>query len=108
MDLRARSRRERIADVLAVGAPIAVGLSLATILLRPILEGQTGVECGSIRDWLVGFLAGAGPALAMGGIAFGTAALVLGTKLKGYAIVGILLAILVLPILAVYALTTCY
>jgi hypothetical protein len=108
MDLPARSRRKRIADVLAVGAPVAVGLSLATIFLRPIVEGQTHVECGSIRDLLVGFLAGAGPVLALGGIAFGTAAFVLGTKLKGYAILGILLAILALPILAVFALTTCY
>jgi fructose-specific phosphotransferase system IIC component len=59
MDLRERSRRKRIADVLAVGAPIAVGLSIATMSLRLILEGQSHVECGTIRDFVVGFLAGA-------------------------------------------------
>jgi hypothetical protein len=66
MDLRGRSRRKRFADVLAVGAPIAVGLSIATISIRLVLEGQSYVECGSIRDFLVGFLAGRFQFLSLG------------------------------------------
>jgi hypothetical protein len=108
MDLRERSRRKRIADLLAVSAPIAVGLSIATISLRLILEGQSHVECGSIRDFVVGFLAGALPVLELGGIALGAAGLVLGTRLKGYAILGILLGIGVLPITAAFGFTTCF
>lgn len=42
------------------------------------------------------------------GIALGVAALVLGARLKGYAITGILLAIMVLPVFAIFAFTTCY
>ena len=108
MDLRAGSQRKQIADVLAIGAPIAVGLSMATIPIRLVVEGNTRVVCGSIRDLLVGFLAGAGPALDLAGIALGVAALVLGARLKGYAITGILLAIMVLPVFAIFAFTACY
>ena len=108
MDLRASSQRKRIADVLAVGAPIAVGLSMATIPIRLVVEGNNQVACGSIRDLLVGFLAGAGPVLDLGAIALGVAALVLGARLKGYAITGIVLAIMVLPVFAIFAFTACY
>jgi hypothetical protein len=106
--LRERSRRKRVADVLAVGAPIAVGLSIATISVRLVVENQSQVECGSIRDFVVGFLAGALPVLELGGIVLGAAGLVLGTRLKGYAILGILLGIVVLPITAAFGFTTCY
>lgn len=84
MNLRGRSRRKRIADVLAVGAPIAVGLSIAMIPIRLVVEGDTGVMCGSVRDLIVRFVTGAMPVLDLGGIALGIAALALGARVKGW------------------------
>jgi hypothetical protein len=76
----------RIADVLAVGAPIAVGLAIAMIPIRLLVEGDTDVTCGSVRDLIVCFVTGAMPVPDLTGIALGIAALVLGAILKGYAI----------------------
>jgi hypothetical protein len=108
MKLSGSSRRKRIADVLAVGAPIAVGLSIAMIPIRLLVEGDTHVTCGSVRDLIVRFVTGAMPVLDLGGIALGIAALVLGARVKGYAILGILLGVVTLPALAAFALTACY
>jgi hypothetical protein len=46
----------RIADVLAVGAPIAVGLAIAMIPIRLLVEGDTDVTGGSVRDLIVRFV----------------------------------------------------
>ena len=56
---------------------------------------------------VVGFLAGALPFLSLGGIALGAAALILRTRLKGLAILGLLSAVLMLPVSAGVALTAC-
>lgn len=101
------TRRKRIADVLAVGASVAVGLAIAMIPIRVLVEGDTHVRCGSVRDLIVGLVTGTMPVLDLGGIALGIAALVLGARLKGYAFLGILLGVLALPALAAFALTTC-
>jgi hypothetical protein len=105
---RRRGRRQQVADGLAIGAPIAEGLSLAAIILRVAVEGQSQVDCGSVRDFVVGFLPGAAPILSLGGIALGVVALILGTRLKGAAILGLLSAVVMVPISAVFALTACY
>lgn len=106
MDLSRRGR-QRIADVLAIGAPIAEGLCFAAIILKLALEGRSHYTCGSVRDLVVGFLAGALPFLSLGGIALGAAALILRTRLRGAAILGLLSAVLMVPVSAGVALTAC-
>ena len=105
---RRRGRRQQVADVLAIGSPIAEGLCLAAIILRVAVEGQGRVYCGSVRDLVVGFLTGAAPILSLGGIGLGVVALILGTRLKGTAILGLLSALVMVPISAMFALTACY
>jgi hypothetical protein len=109
MDLeRQRGRRHQVANVLAIGALLAEGLCLVAIILRVAVEGQGRVYCGSVRDLVVGFLTGAAPLLSLGGIALGVVALILGTRLKGAAILGLLSAVVMVPISAMFALTACY
>jgi hypothetical protein len=43
-----------------------------------------------------------------GGIALGVVALILGTRLKGAAILGLLSAVVMVPISAMFAFTACY
>jgi hypothetical protein len=94
--------------VLAIGAFLAEGLCVAAIILRVVVEGQGRVYCGTVRDFVVGFLTGAAPILSLGGIALGVVALILGTGLKWAAILGLLSAMVMVPISAMFALTACY
>jgi hypothetical protein len=58
----------------------------AAIILLVAVEGQGRVYC--VCDLVVGFLTGAAPILSLGGFALGVVALILGTRLKGTAILG--------------------
>lgn len=109
MDVEARrSRRQQVADVLAVGALIAPWLCVAALVLLLAVGGGGHYACGSLRDLVVGFLTGALPVPALGGIALGVAALILRTRLKGLAIAGLLSAVLMVPTSAMFAFTACY
>ena len=68
----------------------------------------SGVRCGSVADLMIGLFAMLPSLSLVGAIVLGSTAFLLRTRRRAMAILAVIFGVLLLPIAAIFGLTTCY
>jgi len=99
----ASNRRQRIADALAIGAPVAAVLLVVVTYLRIAAEQQRHLVCDRLADQPVGVGGGASAILLAIPFVVTLLAVFLGTRRKWFAAVGLLFGVALLPLAVLLA-----